>query len=175
MPRCGRISLCVVQSRTQLPFPCEPRPSQIGGALNDGRHCCNKSQTPREFLSQTYFWHGLLREVGVGPVHEGWRVAIPSPRAPFATQQPDDDQALSARDRRELEREKRRNRECRAERAPLTSEQMAAPEGVDGNDTLFDQNACTGTVQNVRDNSRIEMCSSRRNAETENARSKKCR
>src|SRR5215831_12518080 len=50
--------------------------------------CCNKSEnentpsTPREFLAHTYFLHGLLREIWVGPVQVAQGVAIPSPRGP---------------------------------------------------------------------------------------------
>src|SRR5262249_4490418 len=40
------------------------------------------SPAPREFLSQRYFWHGLLRDQGVGPVQVAQGVPIPSPRAP---------------------------------------------------------------------------------------------
>jgi len=39
-----------------------------------------KPLAPREFLSQRYFWHGLLRDQGVGPVQVAQGVSIPSPR-----------------------------------------------------------------------------------------------
>src|SRR6516162_879142 len=68
-----------------------------------GKHRKTSVKRPSRFLAQIDFWHGLLREAGVGPVQVGVGVHNPSPRGPSApsprTQALSSDRAARACDR----------------------------------------------------------------------------
>jgi hypothetical protein len=83
---------------------------------------------PREFLTQRYFWHGLLRDQGVGPVQHHHPLAILEPRGLSAVVP----RPLYARDSSKVRHGETPKPRMPLGEVPITSEQMPAPKAGQG-------------------------------------------